>query len=140
MALILTDVGADALLKIIFINTRATGGNNLTIRLFATNVTPAQTGITYVEATGGGYAAQTLTMGSNWVVNSANDPSDAVYSQMSWTFTGTLTTNPNAYGYYITDADGVVIWAELFSAYVTPVNGTVIRITPKFQLSSGTPN
>lgn len=140
MALVLTDLGADQLLKILFINTRATGGNNLTLRLFANDVTPAQTGITYTEAAGGGYTAQTLTMGSTWVVTPANDPSDAIYAQQTFTFTGALTTNPTIYGYYVTDADGVVLWAERFTTSFTPTtNGDNIKITPKFQMSSGTP-
>jgi len=139
MALVLTDVGADEFLKIIFNNDRATANNNLVLRLFATNVTPAQTGITYIEASGGGYAAITLTMGS-WTVTTGNDPSDAVYAQQTFTFSGPLTTNATVYGYYVTDGDDVVIWAEKFSTSFTPADsGDNIKITPKFQMSSGTP-
>lgn len=139
MALVLTDVGADELLKIVFNNDRATAGNNLTLRLFVNNVTPAQTGISYTEAAGGGYSAITLTMGS-WTVTTGNDPSDAVYAQQTFTFTGALTTNPTVYGYYVTDADGVIMWAEKFTTSFTPAdNGDNIKITPKFQISSGTP-
>lgn len=138
MALVLTDIGADEILKTYFNNTRPTGGNNLTLRLFATDVTPAQTGITYVEAVGGGYAALTLTNGS-WTIAPANDPSDAVYAQQTFTFTGPLTTNGAVYGYYITDADATVIYAEAFASFEPLINGDNIKITPKFQLSSGTP-
>lgn len=146
MALVLTDLGADQLLKILFINTRATAGNDLYIHLFVNDVIPAQTGITYTEATGGGYPTGSpqnglvLTMGSTWVVTPANDPSDAIYAQQTFTFTGALTTNPTIYGYYVTDADGVVLWAERFTTSFTPTtNGDNIKITPKFQMSSGTP-
>jgi len=138
MALVLTDVGADEILKTYFNNTRPSGGNNLTLRLFATNVTPAQTGITYVEAAGGGYSAITLTNGS-WTVSTANDPSDAVYAQQTFTFTGALTTNGTVYGYYVTDADGTVIYAEAITPFTPASDGDFIKITPKFQMSSGTP-
>ena len=139
MALVLTDLGADEILKTYFNNTRPAGGNNLTLRLFCNDVTPAQTGISYTEATGGGYAAKTLTNGS-WTVATANDPSDAVYAEQTFTFTGALTTNTTVYGYYVTDADNTVLWAETLTAAFTPANnGDNIKITPKFQLSSGTP-
>jgi hypothetical protein len=136
--LVLLDVGADEILKTYFNNYRPGGGNNLTLRLFANNVTPAQAGISYTEAAGGGYAEITLTNGS-WTITTGNDPSDAIYAQQTWTFTGALTTNLNVYGYYVTDAAGTIIYAELFAGYITPGNGTVIKVTPKFQLSSGTP-
>jgi hypothetical protein len=139
MAIVLLDVGADEMLKTYFNNYRPGGGNNLTLKLFANNVTPAQTGVSYTEAAGGGYASKTLTNGS-WTIDTGNDPSDAVYAQQTFTFTGALTTNPNVYGYYITDAAGTIIYAELLGSPFTPAtNGDNLKITPKFQLSSGTP-
>lgn len=137
--LVLTDLGADEILKTYFNNTRPTGGNNLSLRLFCNDVTPAQTGVSYTQAAGGGYAAITLTNGS-WTVTPANDPSDAVYAQQTFTFTGALTTNLTVYGYYVTDADGTILWAERLTVPFTPANnGDNIKITPKFQMSSGTP-
>ena len=141
MALVLSDIGADEFLKVYFNNDRPTGGNDLTLRLFATDVTPADThtAASYTEAAGGGYSAATLTCGS-WTVTVGNDPSDAVYAQVTFTFTGTLTTNPSIYGYYVVDADGTLIYAEKLSAPFTPANnGDQIKITPKFQMSKGTP-
>jgi len=138
MPLVLTDVGADEILKTYFNNFRPVGGNNLTLRLFATNVTPAQTGVTYVEAAGGGYVAITLTNGS-WVIDPALDPSVAAYAQQTFTFTGPLTTNLSIYGYYITDDAGTVIYAEAIAPFQPLADGDLIRITPKFQMSSGTP-
>lgn len=137
--LVLTDLGADQILKAFFNDSSPAGGNNLTLRLFVNDVVPAQTGVAYTEATGGGYAAKTLTNGS-WTVNPANDPSDATYAQQVFTFSGTLTTNPIIYGYYVTDADGTVLWAERLTAPFTPANdGDHVDITPKFQMSSGVP-
>ena len=43
MPIVLADVGADIILKGFFNNTWASGGRALTMRLFATNVTPVQT-------------------------------------------------------------------------------------------------
>ena len=137
--LVLTDLGADEILKTYFNNARPAGGNNLTLRLFVNDVTPAQTGVSYTEATGGGYAAKTLANGS-WTVATANDPSDAVYTQQAFTFNGALSTNPTIYGYYVTDADNTILWAERLTAPFTPANdGDHVDITPKFQMSSGTP-
>lgn len=139
MALVLTDLGADEILMTYFNNTRPAGGNNLTLRLFVNDVTPAQTGVSYTEATGGGYAAKTLTNGS-WTITAGNDPSDAVYAEQTFTFTGALTTNTTIYGYYVEDADSAVIYAERLSSSFTPANnGDNLAITPKFQMSSGTP-
>lgn len=141
MALVVADVGADELLKTYFNNTRPSGGNNLTLKLFTSNTTPAQTdtAATYTEAAGGGYAAKTLTNGS-WTVATANDPSDAVYAIQTWTFTGALTGSATIYGYFVVDADGTLIFAERASATYTPANsGDQYSVTPKFQASSGTP-
>jgi hypothetical protein len=141
MPLTLADVGADCLLKIIFNNTRASGGNNLTLKLFVNNVTPGDTDTasTYTVAVGGGYADKTLNMGS-WTITPANDPSDAVYAEQTWTFTGALTTNTTIYGYYVVDADGILQWAERLASSFTPANnGDQLKITPKFQMSKGTP-
>lgn len=141
MPLTLADVGADCLLKIIFNNTRASGGNNLTLKLFVNNITPADTDTasTYTVAVGGGYADKTLNMGS-WTITVGNDPSDAVYAEQTWTFTGALTTNTTIYGYYVVDADGVLQWAEKLASAFTPANnGDQLKVTPKFQMSKGTP-
>jgi len=143
MSLILADVGADCILKRYFNDVSPSSGKNLTLKLFCTNITPADTDTasTYAssEAQGGGYNAITLTSGS-WTVTVANDPSDAVYTQQTFTFTGALTTNTTVYGYYVVDADGVLIWAEAFTPFTPANNGDTIKITPKFQLSKGTPS
>lgn len=137
-ALTLTDVGADEFLKIIFNNDRATADNHFYLRLYCDDKTPAQSGVTYTQCSGGGYSAKTLSNGS-WTVTTGNDPSDAVYAQQTFSFTGPLTTNLTIYGYYVTDGDGVILWAERFATSFTPDNGDNIKITPKFQMSSGTP-
>jgi hypothetical protein len=140
MALVLADVGADLILNTFF---NATAQQNLKLKLFATDVTPADTDThaTYTEASGGGYAAKTLTNAS-WTVSSANDPSDAVYAEQTFTFTGALTTNGTIYGYYVTNNAGdCLVYAERFASSFTPANnGDQLKLTPKFQLSKGTPS
>lgn len=141
-ALVLSDIGADAVLKKYFNGTVPSGGNNLTLKLYCTNVTPVDTHTagSYTACTGGGYADKTLTSGS-WTVTVGNDPSDAVYAAQTFTFTGALTTNGTIYGYFVVDADGVLIWAELLGSTFTPANnGDNVVLTPKFQMSKGTPN
>lgn len=138
MALVLTDLGADALLKIIFNNVRALAGNDLTLRLFSNNVVPAQSGTTLIETVGGGYLPKTLTMGS-WTFSAVNDPSVIEYPSQSFTLTA-LTGLPNVYGYYITDADGVAIWAEVLpSPFVPPNNGDPLIVVPTLAMASGLP-
>ena len=141
MAFVLADVGASALLKQCFNNVRAGGGNNLTLKLVAPNVTPADTSTaaSFTAAAGGGYADKTLTMGS-WTVSNVGGIDQAAYAIQTWTFTGALTTNTTIYGYYLVDADNVLIGAELLGAPFTPFNnGDQQSVTPIFQLSKGTP-
>lgn len=137
-AIVMADEGLIIIMSTFFKNTAA---QNLKLKLFATNVTPAHnmTTATFTEANGGGYAAITLTNNS-WTV-ADNSPVDAVYAQQTFTFTGALTTNATVYGYYVTNnAEDKVIWAQLFDATFTPANnGDNIVITPKLQVGTGTP-
>lgn len=142
MALILTDLGADQILKAYF-NNSWPASKDLVMKLFCNDITPADTDTTgtYTEAIGGGYVTKLLSNAS-WTVTPANDPSDSVYAQQTWTFTGPLTTNPIIYGYFIVDnnGSGAVIWAERLGASFQPSsNGDQLLITPKFQMSKGTP-
>jgi hypothetical protein len=141
MALILSDVGADQILKAYF-NDDKPSDCDLTLKLFVTDVTPTQDKVAsdFTEAVGGGYSANTLTAGS-WVITPADDPSDAIYPQQTFAFTGALTTNPTIYGYFVVDHDVVLIYAEKFVQSFTPANnGDGVLLTPKFALSSGTPS
>lgn len=155
MALVIADIGADAILKAYFTDTRP-ANPDLTIKLFVTDVTPVDThtNASYTEAAGGGYVSKTLTTAvfsngvtSGWTVTVGNDPSDAVYSddadvdgKVIWTFTGALTTNPTIYGYWVVDNDGTLIFAEKLTTSFTPANnGDQLKVTVKIQASKGTP-
>lgn len=102
--------------------------NNLVLRLFTNNKTPAEadTEADYTEANGYDYAAKTLT-GASWTVN-PGAPSSATYAEQVWTFTGAL---GNVYGYYYT-ANGVLVAAERFpdGPYNIQNSGDTIKVTP----------
>lgn len=111
---------------------KATTVRDLVYRLFATNITPAETDVTgtYTEAAGGGYASKTLA-GASWTVT-GGAPTEAAFAQQAWTFTGALTTNPTIYGYYVTRAtDGDLVLAETFTSFTPANNGDQILLTPK---------
>ncbi len=142
MAMVMSDLGCDIILGTFF---RAVAVQDLKLKLFVTDVTPDPNGADtvglYTEAAGGGYAAITLSRGTGWTITVVNDPSDAIYTQQTFTFTGPLTTNPRIYGYYVTDAAATtLLWAERLAVYFQPANnGDKLLITPKIQMSFGTP-
>jgi hypothetical protein len=130
MALLVPNVGENIALS--YLVGKVTTVRDLVYRLFATNVTPAETDTagTYTEAAGGGYASKTLT-GASWTVTNGA-PTEASYAQQDYTFTGTLTTNPTVYGYYVTRAtDADLVLAEAFSSFTPTNNGDKILLTPK---------
>lgn len=141
MALVLADVGADQILKAYF-NNSWPASKDFKLRLYTNDYTPVQTSVlgSFTESTAPGYTAITLSNAS-WTVTVGNDPSDAVYAEQTFTFTGSGAT---IYGYYIEDnngSSGTLVWAERFATSFTPANnGDTIKLTPKFQLSSGTPS
>lgn len=129
MALLVPNAGEVITLN--YLVNKVTTTRDLIYRLFATNVTPAETDTagTYTEAAGGGYAAKTLT-GASWTVT-GGAPTSASYAQQTWTFTGALTTNPTVYGYYVTRAtDADLVLAETFSSFTPANNGDQILLTP----------
>jgi hypothetical protein len=142
MSIVLSDKGAQTILEAFFNNDWPAGGKNLTAKLFTNDVTP--TDLTeagdLVEASGGGYASKTLTNGS-WTIASGNNPRDAVYAEQVWTFTGPLTTNLTIYGIFVIDADGYLVYSDRLTYPFTPDNnGDQLKVTPRVQLSKGTPS
>jgi hypothetical protein len=110
-----------------------TAPQNLILKLFQNNVTPAETDIAsgYTEATFTGYGPITLT-GASWGAASAGAPSSIAYAQQ--TFTSSAGAQSQAiYGYYLVQASsGKVVLAERFSdGPYTIVNlGDQIKVTP----------
>lgn len=130
MALLVPDVGEVYALKAFLNNTAAT---DPIIKLFATNVTPAETDTagTYTEAAGGGYSTKAALTGSSWTFT-AGAPSHGDFAQQTYTFTGALTTNPTIFGYFmVANTSGTLLWAEAFTSFTPANNGDQILLTPK---------
>jgi hypothetical protein len=141
MALTLADTGATAILESYLNKSEPSGGNNLTLKLYCNDVTPldTHTPANFTEATGGGYAAKTLSAAS-WTVQTTGGIVEGVYADQTFTFTGPLTTNTDVYGYYVVDADNSLVWAEKRGATFTPTeSGDNLTVRPKIQMSKGTP-
>ena len=131
MTLRMSNTGEQQALSIML---NKTAGENLRLRLFTNNITPADTDVlaTYTEASGSGYANVLLTA-ANWTVT-AGDPASASYPEITFTFTGAL---GSVYGYYITgETSNLVRWAERFptAPFDVQANGDQIKITPTITL------
>ncbi len=132
--LVVPDQGEQILLDAALGKAAAT---TLTLRLFANNHTPAHgdTESNYTEASGGGYAAIALTA-ANWVTTPGS-PTSSAYPASTFTFTGAIGGTGIVYGYYITNAAGKLIYAELLAASFTPANnGDTVVVTPTITLAS----
>ena len=119
---------ADALAKLI--------DQALTLRMYSNNHTPQVTDTigSYVEVTGGGYASQALNS-AQWAI-AEGSPSVATYNTfLDFVFTS-VPPNPQVYGYYITNADGLLLLAEEFNPSDIPftiiTGGQTIQIRPRF--------
>ncbi|HWP59545.1 MAG TPA: hypothetical protein VNL14_16755 [Candidatus Acidoferrales bacterium] len=113
-----------------------TAPQNLVLRLFKNNVTPAEgdTEANYTEADFTGYSAITLT-GANWTVTTGA-PSEASYAQQTFSSSANQAAQ-NIYGYYLTQVtSGKLVWAERFTDGPYPIanNGDQIKVTPKITL------
>ena len=105
-----------------------TAGQNLVLRLFKSNTTPAETDTeaTYTEADFTGYSAITLT-GASWTY------SNPTVSYAEQTFTSSAgSQSQTVYGYMLVQAtSGKLVLAERFSSPPTITNnGDTIKVTP----------
>jgi len=136
MALILADSGAVDILTVYLAN------RYMKLKLFTSDSTPTDDDslASYIIAAGGGYADITLDV-TSWVVSTTNDPRDAAYPEQTFTFTTLLTSSAIIYGYLCCDtASTNLFWGERFSTSFKPQNnGDIVKVTPKLQLSFGTP-
>ena len=61
-------------------------------------------------------------------------------TSVPFVFTGALTGNATIYGFWVESSGGVFLWAELLDSSYTPAaSGDTLSITPKHQISKGTP-
>ena len=128
MALNVPDVGENIALEALV---NKTAGQNLLLKLYSSNTTPADTDIaaTYTEATFPGYAAITLT-GATW--NAAAAGTIAYSAQQTFTRSSTGATE-NIYGYYcVQSVSGILVYSERDGAapFAVTNNGDAIKITP----------
>ena len=127
MAGIMHDEGENRVLNILF---EATSVENYELRLFTVPVTaPIETHVwaDFTEPSGNGYAAITLTRGTDWTV--AADLATAVQK----TFTASGGNWGNVYGYFIVvPTSHEVIFSELFSdGPYNIVDGGSVKATAK---------
>ena len=125
MAVIVPTVGRNKFLQLVLNQT-------LTLKLFSNNIVPAitDTNATYTEVTGGGYVNKPLVYADWTLVDNL-----ATYLARDFNFTGVIGGSGIVYGFYIVDAANIVLQSEKFSSSVTPINGSLIRITPKFRFT-----
>jgi hypothetical protein len=142
MTIMTQDMGALAFLNARLNNTFPTS-KDLTVHLFCNNITPSDSDVVgdYTEASGAGYAAQTLTTGS-WTISIVSNLAQAVYGTLTFALTGVLTTNTTVYGYYVTDDNGDLMWADtLTTPFDTSPNVPgYIAIDITYKASKGTPS
>lgn len=112
-----------------------TAPQDLDLCLYTNNYTPIDASVVgdFTEAAGNGYALIQL-VAANWTIT-AGAPTEGVYPQQIFTFTGPLGL---VYGYFLRErTSGLLKWAERFSGAGAPYNminnGDQIKVTPKFQ-------
>lgn len=132
MALVVPDVGENKILEAIV---NKTAPENLSLRLYVNNITPAETDTTatYTIATFPGYASITLT-GANW--NAAASGSISYNAQQTFTASGVSTDD--VYGYYLVQTtSGVLMWAERAATapFAVRVSGDAVKLTPTITAS-----
>lgn len=93
--------------------------NSFELRLFVNDITPAEEDDLgdYIEASGGGYAAKTISGG--WAGSIVLGDAQVAITIASFTFSGALTTNPTIYGWYLTRGS-VLVMADKMAVPFTP--------------------
>ena len=109
-----------------------TAPQNLVLKLFKSNTTPAETdtAATYTEADFTGYSSITLT-GSSWGSAVGGAPSSIAYAQQTFT-SSAGSQNQDIYGYYmVQSSSGTLVLAERqASSFNVANNGDTIKLTP----------
>lgn len=136
MALISCNGGELKMLDLLLDNGH-TSAENLTLKLYKTNVTPTATSTagSFTEADFTGYSSVTLTSTSWGASTTVGGAASSTYgSAQVFTSSGSAQT---IYGYFIVGASSnALYWAELFSSSVTLNSGDSLSITPVITLDS----
>ena len=127
MALNVPDVGENKILEMLV---NKTAPENLVLKLFKNNITPADTdtAATYTEAVFPGYVAVNL-VGATWAAAAAGSISYG--AQQSFTASGASVDD--IYGYYIIQVTStVLIWSERDGAafFAVRASGDKVQMTP----------
>lgn len=126
MALNFPDVGENLALEAVVGKTNATA---LTVRLYKSNTTPSDsdTAATYTESTFTGYSAAALTAGT-W--GSASGGTITYGAQLTYTCSGA--SSESVYGYYVTNAGGVLLYSERDASapFAIANSGDAVKLTP----------
>lgn len=94
----------------------------------------------FTESTFPGYAGQSVTSGG-WG-SPSDDGTCSTVASASQVYTATGASGESAYGYYVTDnADGALLFAELFVGGAVPLSttGSSVTVIPQYQERTGTP-
>lgn len=135
MALVVPNTGEVIALEALV---NKTAPQDLSLRLFKNNVTPAETDVAgdYTVADFTGYSNAALT-GSSWGAASGGAPSSIAYGSQQ-TFTSSASQSAQSiYGYYLVQASsGTLVWAERFAngPYSISEIGDAIALTPAITL------
>lgn len=129
MSIVFTNAGRT--LSASYTVNKTTTTEPLTLRLYSNDYTPNPDSESenFTEVTsGGGYLPYVLD-GEDWSISDGS----ASYPQQQWLF---VASKGNIYGYYVTLANGDVIFAEKFSngPYNIASNGDIIRVNITFTI------
>jgi|APGre2960657505_1045072.scaffolds.fasta_scaffold32005_2 hypothetical protein len=129
MALIVPDVGKVELLKYML---KVSTSQNQILHLYSND--PTISDLTVLEdlneVSGSGYSSISIN-GTSWTVNPTNTA--ASYPDQTFSLTGAIV----AYGYFVTNADGDLLWCERFTnaPFSIPISGGQIAIALNISLS-----
>ena len=131
MPIVVSDAGEIRLLEMMF---RTASPPNFSLRLYTNAHTPTATSVigSFTEATFTGYTARTLTRGTFTVAVTVAGKGEISYPDQTWTATSAQTVT----GYYVLDASGNYLYADLFPASRALVSGDVLVLSPRFTLAS----
>jgi hypothetical protein len=132
MALVVVDQAENLILEMIVNKTAA---QELDLKLFKSNTTPAETDTeaTYTEADFTGYAEIALA-GSDWAAAS----SSSIATSAQKTFTASGTPSGDVYGYYLVQTtSGKLMWAERDASapFTISASGDTVKVTPTITAS-----
>lgn len=135
MAIIFANVGELELLDKM-LKDALTVDENITLKLYKTNVTPTQSSVAgdFTESDFTSYVSKALTRaGFNAATTVSNKASSTYGTAQTWT----AGSSQVVYGSYAVGAtSGVLLWAELFSSAVSLVSGDTLTYTPVLTLNS----